>query len=600
MLPELHQAATTGDIAAMERLLKEGVPIDLLNESTGHTALMSTCLSPAAKIEAVRWLVEHGTDVNAIENAPPPPSSDFSELLEDEDLDPETRRLLETSKSLSEDVPPNHQSVLSLAIKNAPIEVIDFLIKNGADLGVQTESGYTITIDAVYREDDRILDLVLEAGAPLDGVTSYGESAVNVLSHRGRFAALHNLLRRGADPTPLKWAPLMHAVSLGSISEVQSLLNEKPDLELTDYWSRTAFLLAVHAGDIEKATLLLEHGANPSAVGRCSKPALSHAVSTDNASMLDWLLDRGFEIDPVDEFKSTPLMAAAESGSVECFKRLIVRGADLKKRDHINESPIEKATDPEIIRLLIAEGEDPANLEEDELRKFIGLDVIDALPVTRETYEEGRLPRFGQSNPERMPLPFWEGMVRCGWSGFSAANQFGESSYERPGPVWCHDRFGMSLTCLPDGRFIQIAGEHEDHYDPDFCIYNDVFIHDGKGGLVILGYPRDVFPPTDFHSATFIDPWIYIIGNLGYPDDRGSHTPVFRLHIHEGTIEKVVTSGDDPGWIHSHTATFEDGLISISGGKRFEIDEDGGGQISDLKGSFSFDPDSNRWQRTTG
>ena len=44
------------------------------------------------------------------------------------------------------------------------------------------------------------------------------------------------------------------------------------------------------------------------------------------------------------------------------------------------------------------------------------------------------------------------------------------------GPVWCFSRFGTSLTELPDGRFVQIGGEHEDFYDPDFCIYNDVTV----------------------------------------------------------------------------------------------------------------------------
>jgi hypothetical protein len=30
------------------------------------------------------------------------------------------------------------------------------------------------------------------------------------------------------------------------------------------------------------------------------------------------------------------------------------------------------------------------------------------------------------------------------------------------GAVWCAQRFGQSLSFLPDGRVIQIAGEHED------------------------------------------------------------------------------------------------------------------------------------------
>ena len=35
---------------------------------------------------------------------------------------------------------------------------------------------------------------------------------------------------------------------------------------------------------------------------------------------------------------------------------------------------------------------------------------------------------------------------------------------------------GRSTVWLPDGRVVLIAGEHEDSYDPDFCIYNDVVV----------------------------------------------------------------------------------------------------------------------------
>lgn len=71
-------------------------------------------------------------------------------------------------------------------------------------------------------------------------------------------------------------------------------------------------------------------------------------------------------------------------------------------------------------------------------------------------------------------------------------------------PVWCFHRFGKSITEFPDGRIIEIGGEHEDYYDPDFCIYNDVVVHYGGGRFEIFGYPEEVFPPTDSHSATLV------------------------------------------------------------------------------------------------
>lgn len=83
-------------------------------------------------------------------------------------------------------------------------------------------------------------------------------------------------------------------------------------------------------------------------------------------------------------------------------------------------------------------------------------------------------------------------MVRTGGNGYSARKHFlGKANFDTAGAIWCNDRFGASLTQLLDGRFIQIGGEHEDHYDPDFCIYNDVIVFDGRGNFQIYGYSRD-------------------------------------------------------------------------------------------------------------
>src|SRR6185369_11799713 len=91
-------------------------------------------------------------------------------------------------------------------------------------------------------------------------------------------------------------------------------------------------------------------------------------------------------------------------------------------------------------------------------------------------------------------------------------------------------RFGQSSTLLGDGRRIAIAGEHEDYYDPDFYIYNDVIVHHPSGEVDIYCYPREVFSPTDFHSATLVGDRIVLIGRLGYSGTRMPEvTPVYAL-----------------------------------------------------------------------
>ena len=148
-------------------------------------------------------------------------------------------------------------------------------------------------------------------------------------------------------------------------------------------------------------------------------------------------------------------------------------------------------------------------------------------------------------------------MIRAGVTGYEGALRFGAGSEQVTRPVWCAQRFGQSMTFLPDGRIVQIAGEHEDHYDPDFCIYNDVFVHGVDGSIAIYGYPESVFPPTDFHTATLVGGSVYVIGSLGYQGTRRfGETPVYRLDVRTFAIERLGPTGEAPGWIFGgHRAT---------------------------------------------
>jgi len=116
---------------------------------------------------------------------------------------------------------------------------------------------------------------------------------------------------------------------------------------------------------------------------------------------------------------------------------------------------------------------------------------------------------------------------------------------------------------------VQVGGEHEDYYDPDFYIYNDVVVHDGQGNFEIYGYPQAVFPPTDFHSATLVKDAIYLIGCLGYAEQRVTgQTPVYRLQTGTWQIEKLETTGTNPGWIFRHRANYDPqrNVIRVEGG----------------------------------
>lgn len=218
--------------------------------------------------------------------------------------------------------------------------------------------------------------------------------------------------------------------------------------------------------------------------------------------------------------------------------------------------------------------------------------------MTKKEFAEWRSPRRGVANPERMDNPVWQWLFESKWTAYAATDHFQMGTAHDLGPGWCNSRFGQSETYLADGRVVYIAGEHEDFYDPDFYIYNDVVVRSGDGSLEFFGYPVEDFPPTDFHAAVLLNDEILLIGNLGYGDDRRSgETQVMRLDTKTWKIERVETSGECPGWISDHSAELSsDGAtISVSGGKVFH---DNGALVENFD-DWELDPWTMRWRRLT-
>ncbi len=184
--------------------------------------------------------------------------------------------------------------------------------------------------------------------------------------------------------------------------------------------------------------------------------------------------------------------------------------------------------------------------------------------VTPDLFREWRSPRVGSTNPERMNNPVWEWLVRSRVNAYVAAQKHHGPSAMEAGPGWCFDRLGQTATQLPGGQTVFIAGEHEDFYDPDFYIYNDIVVQHPNGALDIYGYPRASFPPTDFHTATLSGNRIVIIGCLGYHEQRKpATTPVHILDLKTFTVSSIQTVGTPPGWIHKHEASLEPDGTSI-------------------------------------
>jgi hypothetical protein len=230
-------------------------------------------------------------------------------------------------------------------------------------------------------------------------------------------------------------------------------------------------------------------------------------------------------------------------------------------------------------------------------------------------YEALSRPRYGTANPQRIENAMWEYAIRNRLGGYSVRQDFGDTRQPHPrsaatsayreqdnGPVWSWDRMGRTSTTLPDGRIVHVAGEHEDFYDPDFCIFNDVVVEHPDGKIEIFGYPKDVFPPTDFHTATLVGDAIILIGSVGYTDLRRlGECQVFRLDTNSWRMERIATSGEGPGWLAHHGAEHDGASTIIVFGGRTERVTGGNGEPSGTEtvrngDLFALDLDTFAWR----
>lgn len=550
----LHRMAELGDTTAVRDLLNSGADVDA-RDNQQYTPLMRAAGSPRADIDILKLLVEAGADVN---------TTTRSEI------------------SLEEQTHILERSVLREALAGGRVAKIEYLLDEGADLHYTNPNGYEAMLDLLHgrdlRQDAELLPaarLLLARGAAPNSESTYGESPLRQAVSAGRFDLIKLLLEAGVTPQEAGWSDFVLVLLFGTKEELKSRLSSGADLDTTDQLGLNPFHLTVYQGDEEKAELLVQAGANwNSSSDRGMGPA-AMAIEVDQPKMLAWLLSHGVDPEMRDGLYQQNLVQIAISNrSPRCLEVLLAAGASPRPVNDHGQKAIEEAHDLASVRLLLAAGE---NLEDAPLEMrhaFLGLDDRGVLDISQAEYAAGKRRRYGQRNPEHMDEPFWQAMVHTRLPAWAARSAFDDRPRGADKPVWCNQRFGQTITSIGDGRYVEIGGEHEDWYDVDFCIYNEVIVYAEEATPLILGYPSSVFPPTDFHTATLVGDFIYIIGNLGYLEARMSgYTPVYRLDTRTWRIEGLDTTGSNPGWISRHEAVLVDEwTILIGGGELWTAD----------------------------
>ena len=121
--------------------------------------------------------------------------------------------------------------------------------------------------------------------------------------------------------------PVIGAVKQEDVNAVRALLAQKVDVNVQTTDTSTALHWAARRNNLEMVTLLLNAGANATAVTRYRVTPLSLACENGNAAIIEKLLAAGADANASSEDGQSALMTAALNGNVDAVKTLIRHGA---------------------------------------------------------------------------------------------------------------------------------------------------------------------------------------------------------------------------------------------------------------------------------
>jgi len=268
------------------------------------------------------------------------------------------------------------------------LEMVDLLLRAGADVKAANEFGATALYAAAAHADPAMAQKLLAAGADPNAGLLSGETPLMEAARRGNLATVRALLANKADPNAKESLggqnALMWAASQRQSAVVEELIRGGADIHAGSKNKHTPLMFAAQQNDVETARILLRAGAKPNH-GSGDMSALIIASAMGHTKMVDLLLDNGADPNVSDWRGYNPLLLvvrdsnygidlAQKDSIVAIVNSLLKHGANpnlrLKqpKAQTITEISLDGATplvlaaevnNVEVVKLLLDAGADP-------------------------------------------------------------------------------------------------------------------------------------------------------------------------------------------------------------------------------------------------
>jgi len=307
-------------------------------------------------VDAVRWLIERGANVNLrqsdgrtssreavgmlwiqgrIANASINLGNSPLHVASAHDHFGTVRLLIQHGADVSTRNNSN-LTPLHLALSERKADSMRLLIQHGADVNARDWFNWTPLHLASFEGRANSMQLLIQHGADVNARDGVNSTPLHLASSKGKADSAHLLIQHGADVNPrdgINWTPLHRASSDGDADTMQLLIHHGADVNPRDKDNSTPLHL-VFMVSAKSVQLFIQHWAD--ITGQYHDDFMWDAI----VQAVEVLLLHGADVNARNKRNSTPLHLASSEGDTDSVKLLILYGADVNARDKDNSTPL--------------------------------------------------------------------------------------------------------------------------------------------------------------------------------------------------------------------------------------------------------------------
>lgn len=359
----------------VKKLIRNGADVNA-EDIFGCTPLIGS--ANCKDTDSIKLLVENGADCEIKDEDGKTPLLYFCSSNHNEsESQIDTLRYLFDSRKRINEIDKKGNTPLHKACASCNKKIIDFLLKNGAKVNMQNDSGYTPLMEVVksiYFKDGKekrkkifkIVKELLKRGSDPNVEDSYGEDAFELALESNNYKVALLLLEGGYGENFFKRkfkkvfggfdknnriyielskeTLLIKTTRMGRLKAMKKVIEiGGVDINTSDEVWGTPLVIATANGDRRIVKYLLENGARVNVKAARNNTPLILAARKGYYRIAEMLIRKGANLQSRGRYGRTALMEAASNGHFGIVKLLVEWGARINARDNSGTTALSRS-----------------------------------------------------------------------------------------------------------------------------------------------------------------------------------------------------------------------------------------------------------------